>query len=350
MGAFRRGESTPAAGSPRGAPIFVSWCRFHGRSDGIARALGVTAWFADGGRGPVAVRDVRRWRQTRRLLAVQRPGVVIVMQPPFFALWCVLRYVRATGALLIGDLHTGVFLDPKGILARRLTLRLVRRYGFAIVTNDVLKRLAEQQHCDALVLHDVIEVGAVDNSTPTHAGLAALPEATFVLVPLAYAYDEPVRELLAAARATPEIRWVLTGDAPERVRSAAPANVLFSGYLSHADYIRALSRAGVVVAMTTRLHTMQRAAYEALCFGRPLVAANTAVLADYYRDAAQIVQPCGADIAAGVLRAFADDRAAERMTALRSRRIAEQKKSLDELRGRLAAGARWLATTRASVR
>ena len=48
--------------------LFVNWFPFHGRSDGIARSLGIDSWFSDGGRGPAPIRDVRRWRDTVTLL------------------------------------------------------------------------------------------------------------------------------------------------------------------------------------------------------------------------------------------------------------------------------------------
>jgi glycosyltransferase involved in cell wall biosynthesis len=318
--------------------VFISWFTFHGRSDGIARILGIRGWFSDGGRGPTALREIRRWRQTSRLLKTERPDAVIVMQPPVIALWCVCRYARKTPIRIAGDLHTGVFDEPGNRLAMRHTMRLLRRHGLAIVTNEALARIAASEGCRALVLHDLIEVCDRDMTRPGNPVLSGLAEGSYVLVPLAYAYDEPIDELIAAAKVTPDLRWVFTGRPPRKVGSTAPANVSFPGYVSNEDFLRALSQAGVVVAMTKNENTMQRAAYEALCYGRPLVTADTDVLSDYYGGAAEIVAPRGNDIAAGVRRALADDDASERMAELRTRRIAEQERALGLLREWLVSG------------
>jgi len=52
----------------------------------------------------------------------------------------------------------------------------------------------------ALVLHDLIEVCDRDMTRPGNPVLSGLAEGTYVLVPLAYAYDEPIDELIAAQR------------------------------------------------------------------------------------------------------------------------------------------------------
>lgn len=321
--------------------IFISWLPFHGRSDGLARELGIPGWFSDGGRGPAAIKDLRRWRQTSRLLRTERPEVVFVMQPPAIAMWCVWWYARKAQARIAGDLHTGVFTEPGTRRLLRHSLRLLSRHGIAVVTNDALKDIAQDHGCPTLVLHDLIEVCERDVTPPDNPVLAGLVDSPFVLVPLAYGYDEPIDELLEAARSTPDLRWVFTGRAGRKVKAAAPANISFPGFVSNEDFFRAMSQAAVIVAMTKYEHTMQRAAYEAMNFGRPLVTADTEVLRTYYSDAAHIVAPQSAAIADGVRRALLDDDAAQRMIDLRARRIGEQEQALDRLRAWVAAsGAR----------
>jgi glycosyltransferase involved in cell wall biosynthesis len=320
--------------------LFVSWLPYHGRSDGIARSLGVQGWFSDGGTGPAFVRDVRRWRQTSRLLRSERPDVILVMQPPVIALWCVWWYARRAKARIAGDLHTGVFTEASSRIAMRHTLRLLGRHGLAIVTNGELREVADAHLCPTLILHDRIEALEPDTSTPENAALAELADDEFVLAPLAYDHNDPVDEILRAAAATPELRWVLTGDPPRGVVAQAPANVTFPGFVSRPDFLRAMSRAGVVVAMTKHEHTMQRAAYEALSLGRPLVTSDTTVLSAYYADAAELVAPRAEYIAHGVRRAMADEGASERMVELRDLRISEQDLALASLQHWVSAGGR----------
>lgn len=331
--------NSPPENAPQSAPnaIFVTWMQFHGRSEGIARKLGIAAWFSGGGGGPEPIRDVRRWSQTLRVLRTQQPDAVIVMQPAVITLWCVLIYAnrrRRHGAAVkvAGDLHSGVFNEPGNRLAKNHTLRLLKRHGLAIVTNETHARLARAKQCPVQVLHNLIEVAHLDATPFENSVLASVADRPFVLVPLAYAHDEPLADLLAAAGATPDLCWVFTGRAPRKIVATAPANVSFPGHVSNDDFFRACSQAAVVVAMTTEEDTMQNAAYEALSYGRPLVTSDTAVLSEYYAGAAAIVAPRAAEIADGVRRTLADPTASERMIELRTRRIAEQEQSLLTLR------------------
>jgi glycosyltransferase involved in cell wall biosynthesis len=106
----------------------------------------------------------------------------------------------------------------------------------------------------------------------------------FVLFPLSYANDEPVDEILEAARALPSVEFVMTGNAPSAVIDAAPSNVLFTGFLSHEAYSELVQDAALVGALTNRPHTMQRAGYEALERSKPILTTDTEALRHYYGD------------------------------------------------------------------
>ena len=66
--------------------------------------------------------------------------------------------------------------------------------------------------------------------------------------------DEPVAEVLEAARRCPELDVHVTGDpgkCPAKLREAAPPNVCFTGFLTGEDYERAVLDADVVLARHT---------------------------------------------------------------------------------------------------
>lgn len=321
--------------------MFLSWVRFHGRSADLADRLGVPGYFVPG-RGRVApVRYLTAWVATWRILARTRPRTVIVMQPPVVALWAVLPWSWLTGGRIVGDLHSGAFDDPKWDWATSSVLRILRGRGLAVVTNDALAEIVRGRGGRVAVLHDMVDTGEPDRTTGYDS--AALRDGIagrFVLVPLAWAHDEPVAAVLAAAARAPDALWVLTGRAPDRVLQQAPANVLFSGYVSNEDFRRLLSRAAAVLALTTRENTMQRAGYEAMSYGKALVTSGTAVLREYFGDAAVVVEPTTDGIAAGVRAALDDTQRLERrITELRAARQAEQESALAKLAGWLGAPA-----------
>lgn len=312
---------------------FISWVEFHGRSEGLARELGISEFSQRGGAGPVWSRYKTLWRQTGEFIHKLQPDAIIVMQPPIVAILACLWHSRKYKTRIAGDLHTGAFDDPKWRWATSLTLRILRGKNLAIVTNHELASVAARHGSRPLVLHDLIEKYPDRSSAllPTH--LQGLEQNKFVLVPVTYAYDEPLMALRNAAQETPDIIWVFTGRAPEEFRLNAPENIIFSGFVSREDYLTLLSKSGVVVAATTSENTMQRAGYEALCAGRPLITTSTKVLRDYFGDASLRADATRQGFSEAVVRTLADhDHFADKMLSLRQNKIDEQIIAINTLR------------------
>lgn len=315
-------------------PVFVSWIDFHGRSEGIARRLGIEEWSEGGGEGPVPLRYARLWVATWKYLRRTKPTEVIVMQPPVVALLAV-RAAVGRKVRLCGDLHTGTFYDPKWKWSTKLVLKLLRGSNISVVTNDALAKTVRTLGSEAVVLHDLIEsypdageLGAFDDPA-----LEALRERNFVLVPITYSYDEPLEELAAATHRTPGIQWVFTGRPPASfVEQCDQTNTVFPGFVSRDEYLRLLAHANVLLAPTTEEDTMQRAGYEAMCAGKALVTSDTAVLRDFFADAALTVPPDRARFAAAVVSAAGEQHLLERrMLELRALREKEQEDALAQL-------------------
>lgn len=320
------------------APIFLSWIDFHGRSAGIANDLGIQTVFIGGGSGNVLWRYLRQWDATRRVLREQRPDTVLLMLPPVVALLCV-RLTTRGRVRIVGDLHTGVFTDPKWRWAVPLTMRLIGRNGAAVVTNEVLADRVRGAGQTALVMHDLIDDSVVDDGVALPAALerALTGNDRWILVPLAYAHDEPLNEILAAAQKTPEISWVLTGRAPTEFKDRAPQNVLFTGFVSNEDYERLLSRASAVAALTVEEHTMQRAGYEAISNTKALMTTPMAVLQEFFEDAAVYAEPTTQGLASAAQRVLAERQSLEaRMANKRIERKNDQLASVAQLRALLA--------------
>jgi glycosyltransferase involved in cell wall biosynthesis len=152
---------------------------------------------------------------------------------------------------------------------------------------------------------------------------------------LGWAWDEPIRELLAAAERVPDIEIVLTGRAPREVQAAAPANCTFSGWLPREEYRALLARATAVICLTTRESTMQNGACEAAEHGTPMILSGTRALREYF-DAGGVlfVENHEPETLAGAIRTLAGDspkyedeaRVARAVLAQRSRRACEELK------------------------
>jgi thiamine pyrophosphate-dependent acetolactate synthase large subunit-like protein len=86
--------------------------------------------------------------------------------------------------------------------------------------------------------------------------------------------DEPVECVVRAAALRPDLDVRITGDlrrCPPKLRSVAPPNVTFVGYLGGVEYRQEVAEADVVVALTTEPTSIVRAGYEAVYARRPLV-------------------------------------------------------------------------------
>ncbi len=308
-----------------GRTVFVSWIKFHGRSAELAARLNAETVFMESKwpRALAPLRYVDLAVRTARIVRQRRWKAVVVMLPPAPLLF-VAKLFKRKGTVLVADMHTGVFADPKWKWALKPSLRVLRS-DYAIVTNNQLVDVCAEHGVRAFALHDVVSDKGSDVES-------AAPEKT-VLCPLAYASDEPVAEILDAARALPGTTFLLTGRAPDSWREAAPANVSFTGYLSNEDYDETMRRASVVLALTTRDHTMQRAGYEALMWGVPVVTSDFALLRDYFGNAALYSDCSSGDIRDKVLRAF-DQNAELRENSARvlGERIFEQDRQIDNVR------------------
>lgn len=278
--------------------LFVSWIRHHGRSADLAMELGLEPVFITGGTAPILTRYWRQFRLTSKLLREKSPQAVFVMQPPLPAILVAWAYAQSRHIRIAGDLHSGAFLDPKWKWSAGFVLRMLRQNGIAITTNLHLAELCRRAGVRTFVIHDSVTELSAPARDPSPQTKSLLAGPAYILVPFAYASDEPVGALLKAATLTPEVTWLLTGEAPSNVRRISPANVKFTGYVSEVDFRHLLLGAGAVAALTNRPYTMQRAGYEAMAAGQALLASDHLVLRDFFGDAAYYASSEPSSIAA----------------------------------------------------
>jgi len=265
-------------------PLVVSWIPYHGRSEGLARALGGRAeWMPWAQAGGARSRTLVGWgrsalRTVRLVLAVPRGGLVVVMCPPVFALVAALLAGRVRGARVVADLHSGALNNATWAWSHGLLRRCMRRCSALLVTNEQLLEGVDTGGRPVLVVHDPAF------PLPEGGEAPPLPAGPIVVFPASGGDDEPLAEVVEAAR-------LLHGEATVVITGRQPAlreepGLLLPGFLDAPSYAALLRRADVVLALTTREATMQRAGYEALELGRPLVCSDTAVLREAFGAAA----------------------------------------------------------------
>lgn len=303
--------------------MFISWVTRHGRSADIAQRLGMECVFLPDGiaKQSLLVKYAKAARYTAKLVRSRKPHTIVLMLPPAPALLTVLA-VKPRKTNLVADLHTGFFSDKKWRWLAKPSLMLLRRSS-VIVTNMELAQYCESLGVSAFVLHDPIE----DRTVPGDVG-------NYVLCPLSYANDEPVDAILSTASALSAVEFRLTGNAPDQVKERAPKNVTFTGFVSTDQYESLVQNAALVVALTDRDLTMQRAGYEALMAGVPQVTADFPVLRAFLADAARYVSPTDSVALSDAIVTILDERDiySERARAILAERVDEQEATFSELK------------------
>jgi len=288
-------------------------------------------WARAGSRVPITIAGwlrsaVRTWEVIRAL----PPGsVCVVMCPPVFAPITAVAAARGRGVRVVVDAHSGTFNDRRWLWSHRLVRWVLQRAALVLVTNVSVLTGFELVRCRALVAHDPLD-SASRNAPPP---LPHLPTRSYVVFPTSGAADEPLAAVTAAADllgGRPIV--VITGRGSERLQHP---NVIGTGFLDAASYVAVLCNAAAVLALTGREGTMQRAAYEAVEAGIPVVCSDTHVLREALDGAGVFCRNDAESIAAGIRAAVGiDPRSAARAARTVRSRLAA---SVDDARTAIAA-------------
>ena len=177
---------------------------------------------------------------------------------------------------------------------------VVRRASFTIVTGRHWAETVAAMGGRAVVV-PAVPTQLVVGDPPPMAGFN-------VAVVTTWAFDEPVEAVFHAARLVPDVTFHFTGRAKniDRYAGQIPANVRLTGFLDEPTYNGLLTHADAVMCLTTRDHTMQNGAAEAVYLGTPIITSDWAILRDYFSRGTIHVDNSAEAIAAAVRRMVED--------------------------------------------
>jgi glycosyltransferase involved in cell wall biosynthesis len=266
--------------------------------------------------------------RTLGLLFRKRPKLVFVQSPPGLATLFVSLYCMLTGSHYIVDAHSAAMLLPVWTRPRWLWAGLARKALATIVTNEHFAQTLHSWGARALVIHDI-------PTTFPEGGTYPLNGDFNVTVVNTFATDEPLEQVLEAARGLDGVHFYITGRVNRgdpRLLESAPANVTFTDFLSSEQYYALLRGGHAVMCLTTRDNTMQRGACEALSLAKPIITSQWPLLREYFRQGTVHVDNTSTGIRHGVreLRSHYDEYASG-IGALRVSQQAEWQEKLCEL-------------------
>jgi glycosyltransferase involved in cell wall biosynthesis len=285
---------------------FITWAPTCRRSDTLAKALGGVSYlihyftFKQPLQAPF--KYILQTCDTFRYLRRNRPQLVLVASPPVFAVLAVWLYSKVFGTHYVIDAHTGVFDDPRWTWLSSLSRFLSRGAVATIVTNTFLQQKVVNWGARAIIIGDVPVEFPLIKPVDFGAGFHVVVINTFSI-------DEPLDEILAAAKRLPEVHFHITGNpkhARNRWTESLPANARFTGWLSDEEYAGLLVGADTIMCLTTHDHTMQRGAYEAMALGKPLITSNWGLLRETFYYGTIHVNNTVNEIADAVTRAMGE--------------------------------------------
>ena len=298
--------------------VVVHWWDFQARTSALARVLGGEAKFIWGGslhrhQALLPFRYIGDAAKTWRYLQRADPRVVVAVTPPVFTplvcwLWC-----AAKRRPLVVDCHTTAFHSRKWGWARPLHRFLLRRAVAVLLHTDDAQQEVAAWGAPAVLLPD-------DVPSLSDAATQPASETPRVLVAGSLDSGEPVEIAVQAAALLPDVTFLFTGHlnrVTDSLRRLAPPNVRFTGFLPYPRFLGEMSVADVVAVFSTDPHIMNRAAFEAVGLGRPLVLSDLPGLRARFGEAALFAANRSADMAEAVSQALRE----KAVLAERSRRL-----------------------------
>jgi glycosyltransferase involved in cell wall biosynthesis len=281
--------------------LFISWAANCSRSDNLAHLLGgdskmIYAESLGSHYVSVWLKYLLQMWMTWRLLLRERPQVVLVMVPPVFICVPVYFYCLLFRAGYLTDTHTAAFTMSRWKPLLFLNAWFYRRALANIVTNEHLATQVMAWKAPAIVIGDLpVQFKEIaDFPLNGHFTIAVI---------CSYNPDEPLDNIWQAARDLPDIQFYVTGkrkDVPPRYVSDKPGNLSFTDFLPYEKYAGLIKACHGVMVLTTRDHTMQRGAYEALALGTPIITSDWPLLRATFGKAALFVDNSPQSIVAGV--------------------------------------------------
>jgi glycosyltransferase involved in cell wall biosynthesis len=295
------GTRSPEAASDMRRVAIISW-ETHRRTQELAKALDFPLYELCDRRSGLA-RYIALCYRTIKLLTRVRPDVLIVQNPSIVLaglselLRPLIRYE------LVVDAHNEAVRPyinqtwPVPAIARWL----LRRASITIVTNDALAKTV----CDAggrpHVLPDRLPEAPTAPLPPRDS-----PTPFSVLVIATYAPDEPIDQILEAAKELgTDYQFHFTGNylkLPESKRTQLPSNVALTGFLPEQQYWTLMRDCDVVLDLTLMEDCLVCGAYEALSLHKPMILSESTAARNLFGGACLLTKPNPESIA-GAIRA-----------------------------------------------
>lgn len=289
--------------------IHIAWIGFQRRQVSMQQFFGFEVFFFPVERRVNKLRKAYIYAKTAWktffLLKEQKPDVVWVQLPQTPLLWVCLIYrlFIAKNMQIVADCHNAIFRAPWNTLP--FTKSALNACNAVVVHNDSV--LAQAANDGVTQEKLVVVEDPPANFDGVESYVCSLPR-PWVVFPASFAADEPVEELIAAARLVPEVTILTTGNTRniknKTLLETKPSNMHFLGFLSISDFDSLIMSSDAVLALTRFDGIQLSVCGEAVGAAKPLIVSDTSLLRRLYPEASIFVLPNAESIAWGIREAL----------------------------------------------
>jgi len=286
--------------------LFIIWNPFQRRSESLAAIFDLQTKYyhydwEERGKFFKLLSYIPKFYLTMHALVKYKPRYVFLQLAPTPLLYAAAMYRMLTGNHYISDCHNTMIYDDHWI-KWPFAKSLLRRSYITLIHNEDVRELANRINIPSMILRDPLPVMEVAEDVETVAGIS-IKKTKYVIIPCGMAADEPVAELFDAARAVPDVLFVMTWfkeGLPADTLSKAPENMCFTGFLSERNFNALFANANAAIVLTTREGTQPSGASEAIALGVPIILSEIRTTKRLYMDAPVFVKNEPESIAAGI--------------------------------------------------
>jgi len=234
---------------------------------------------------PWPLRYLTQSLATLFILFNERPGIVIVQNPPVLAPFVALLYCRLFNSKLAIDSHTAAFLDYKWqkfdwlykFVAKQAAVNSCHNYK----NLEILKKWGIEPSMVMQFFNPVYDLNKLarplnDLKIEKAIYKSKLP----IMMVNRFAADDDWKTVVATARIMPETDFFITGN-PADVKGELgdlPANVYLTGYLKNQEFLKLMSLVKVVLTFSLRPDTSLWSIRETMALTKPFVTSDSEVL------------------------------------------------------------------------
>ncbi len=281
--------------------IFIEWSKYNTRGDSISTAINATTFFigvANVSKNPLQslLSYFPKAVENIRILRRENPDVVIITNTTWVISTLNFIYSKIFGIKLILDSHSCAF-DHSFLKYPLFLSKFYAKHSFlSLVTNESHHVMLNKNNAESIVLNDIPFEDKLKTGEKKDLG-----NKFNICYVCTFAEDEPFNEVFKAGEELEDVKIFVTGNYKRvGINPDNFKNISLTGFISNEDYRLYLNNTDVIMTLTTRDDTMQRAGSEAISVGKPLITSNTEMLRKTFYKGSVFVGSTSEEIKKGI--------------------------------------------------